>query len=82
MKFEKIRLSNHARKRARQRNVSRNVILQTLNEPNRVYQSGDKMVAERFTEAGNVVRVVYVERVKNQVEKDALIVTVVRRSAM
>lgn len=81
MKFEKIRLSNHARKRARQRNVSRNVILRTLNEPNRVYQSGDKMVAERFTEAGNVVRVVYVERVKNQVE-DALIVTVVRRSAM
>lgn len=82
MKFEKIKLSRHARKRVRQRNISHNNILLTLNEPERLYQSGDKMVAERFTEAGNVIQVVYVERAEHQPEEDAFIVTVVRRSAM
>ena len=59
--FEKIRLSNHARKRMRQQNLPRNQILRTLNEPERQYKSGDQMVAERSTVAGNVVQVVYVE---------------------
>ena len=40
MKFEKIKLSNHARKRMRQRNIPRSQILRTLNEPERVYPSG------------------------------------------
>lgn len=79
MRFERIKLSNHARKRMRQRNIPRNQILRTLNEPERVYESGDKMVAERSTEAGNVVRVVYVESFEAAPEIDAFIVSLVRK---
>lgn len=79
MRFEKIKLSNHARKRMRQRNISRNQILRTLNEPERVYPSGGKMVAELSTEAGNVIQVIYVERSGNY-EEDAFVVSLVRRS--
>lgn len=79
MKFEKFKLSNHAWKRMRQRNISRNQILRTLNEPERLYPSGGKMVAERSTEAGNVIQVIYVERSGNY-EEDAFVVSLVRRS--
>ncbi|MEJ7841807.1 MAG: DUF4258 domain-containing protein [Rubrobacter sp.] len=79
MRFEKIKLSNHARKRMRQRNIPRNQILRTLNEPERVYPSKGKMVAERSTEAGNVIQVVYVERAGDYGE-DAFVVSLVRRS--
>jgi hypothetical protein len=78
MKFERIKLSNHARKRMRQRNISRNQIVRTLNEPERVYLNGDAMVAERSTEAGNVVQVVYVEDFEPDPEVDAFIITLVR----
>ncbi len=79
MRFEKIKLSNHARKRMRQRNIPRSQILRTLNEPEQVYPSGGKMVAERSTEAGNVIQVVYVERAGDY-EEDAFVVSLVRRS--
>lgn len=79
MRFEKIKLSNHARKRMRQRNIPRNQILRTLNEPERAYESGGKMVAERSTEAGNVVRVVYVESFEADPMIDAFIVSLVRK---
>ncbi len=79
MKFEKIKLSNHARKRMRQRNIPRSQILRTLNEPEQVYPSGGKMVAEHSTEAGNVIQVVYVERAGDY-EEDAFVVSLVRRS--
>lgn len=78
MKFEKIKLSNHARKRMRQRNIPRNQIMRTLNEPERVYGSGDAIVAERSTEAGNVVQVVYVEQFEPDSEIDAFVITLVR----
>lgn len=80
MKFERIKLSSHARKRMRQRHISRNQILRTLNDPERAYPSGDKMVAERSTEAGNVIQVVYVGRSEDHPEEDAFIVSLVRRS--
>ncbi len=80
MKFEKIELSNHARKRMRQRNIPRRQIMRTLNEPERVDESGDKMVAERATEAGNVIRVVYIEKPEDYPEADAFIVSLVRKS--
>ena len=80
MKFEKIKLSNHARKRIRQRNISRNQLLRTLNEPERTYPSEDKLVAERSTGAGNVIQVIYVERSADYDEEDAFIVSVVRKS--
>ncbi len=80
MKFEEIKLSNHARKRMRQRNIPRNQILRTLNEPERVEKSGDAMVAERSTEAGNTVQVVYVENYEPNPKIDAFIITLVRRS--
>lgn len=80
MEFERIKLSNHARKRMRQRNIPRGQIMRTLNEPERVYSSGDKEVAERPTESGNVIRVVYVERPEGYPETDAFIVSLVRKS--
>lgn len=80
MKFEKIKLSSHARKRMRQRNIPRNQIMRTLNEPERVYDSGDKIVAERSTEAGNVMQAVYVEEYESAPEVDAFIISLVRRS--
>lgn len=80
MRFKKIKLSSHARKRMRQRNIPRNQILRTLNDPERVYESGGKMVAERSTGAGNVIQVVYVERVDEYPDADAFIVSLVRRS--
>lgn len=79
MKFEKIKLSSHARKRMRQRNIPRNQIMRTLNEPERVYESGGKIVAERSTETGNVVQVVYVKDFEADPEVDAFIVSLVRR---
>lgn len=80
MRFEEIKLSNHARKRMRQRNIPRNQILVTLNDPERVYPSGDKMVAERSTGAGNMIQVIYVERQGDRTEEDAFIVSLVRKS--
>lgn len=80
MNFEKIKLSSHARKRMRQRNIPRGQIMRTLNEPERVYSSGDKEVAERSTEADNVIQVVYVERPDSYPEVDAFIVSLVRKS--
>ena len=80
VKFEKIKLSNHARKRMRQRNIPRKQILRTLNEPERLYSSGDKRVAERSTEAGNVIRVIYVEDSNDYPDADAFIVSLVRKS--
>lgn len=80
MKFERVKLSNHARKRMRQRNIPRNQILRNLNDPERVYPSGDKLVAERSTRAGNVIQVIHVEWPGNCAEEDAFIVSVVRKS--
>ena len=80
MKFEKIKLSNHARKRMRQRNIPRNQILRTLNEPERVDTSGDKKVAERSTEVGNVIQVIYIENPKNYPGMDAFVISLVRKS--
>ncbi|MBA2624035.1 MAG: DUF4258 domain-containing protein [Acidimicrobiia bacterium] len=80
MKFERIKLSNHARKRMRQRNIPRGQIMRTLNEPERAYPSGDTKVAERSTEAGNVIQVIYVERPESYPGMDAFIVSLVRRS--
>ena len=80
--YEKIRLSNHARKRMRQRNIPRGQILRALNDPERRYPSGDKMVAERSTAAGNVVQVVYVEGPEELLRgADAYVVSLVRRSS-
>jgi hypothetical protein len=79
MKFKKIKLSNHARKRMRQRNIPRSQIMRTLNEPEQAYPNGDTMVAERSTEAGNVVRVVYVENFEPDPEVDAFVITLVRK---
>ncbi len=82
MRYETIRLSNHARKRMRQRNIPRNQILRTLNEPERRYESGDQMVAERSTTAGNVVQVVYVESPEELLRgADAYIISLVRRGS-
>ncbi len=82
MKFERIKLSSHARKRMRQRNIPRQQILRTLNEPERSYPGAEvgESVAERSTEGGNVVRVVYVEEPEEHPGYDAYIITLVRRA--
>lgn len=81
MRFERIELSGHARKRMRQRNIPRRQILRALNYPDRRYAGAEEgeLVAERVTEAGNVVVVVNVESPEEHPEADAFIITVVRR---
>jgi hypothetical protein len=78
-RFERIRLSGHARKRMRQRNVPRSQIMRTLNEPERAFPGAEEgeLVAERPTQAGNVIRVVYTEDPEPDIE--AFIITLVRR---
>lgn len=80
-KYERIKLSGHARKRMRQRNIPRRQVLRTLNEPERSYPGTEEgeLVAERTTEAGNVVRVVYLEETEEHPGYDAYIITLVRR---
>jgi hypothetical protein len=81
MKFERIKLSNHARKRMRQRNIPRRQVLRVLNEPEKRYAGAEEgeLVAERSTEAGNVVQVVFIERPEAHPGYDAFIITLVRR---
>lgn len=45
-----------------QRRVSARQIARTLNNPDRVFPSRGALVAERRTDAGNTLRVIYVER--------------------
>ncbi len=79
MKFETIKLSNHARKQMSYRNIPRRQIMRTLNEPEYVLPGKEEgvLVAERSTEAGNTIQVVYVET--PQADHDAFIITLVRR---
>lgn len=75
MAYERIRYTNHARKRMRRRKIGRTQVKRTLNRPDRTYPSYDKMVAESATAEGNTIMVVYVELSA----AEALVVTVVRR---
>ncbi len=81
MKFERVKLSGHARKRMRQQNIPRWQILRTLNEPEKSSpgEEESEFVAERGTEGGNVIRVVYVEDPEEHPGYDAYIITLVRR---
>lgn len=80
-RFERIKLSNHARKQMRNRNIPRRQIMRTLSDPERTYPGKEEgvLVAERPTLAGNTIQVVYVEAPEEHPGYDAFIITLVRR---
>lgn len=81
MKYKHIKLSNHARKRMRNRNIPRRQVVLTLNEPERIGPGKEEgvLIAERSTEAGNVIQVVYFEDPSEHPGYDAFIIILVRR---
>jgi hypothetical protein len=74
-RFERIRIHPHARKRMQRRKISRAQVERTLRDPDRSYESWDKLVAEGTTSAGNTVFVYYVEPEPGE----ALVLSVKRR---
>ena len=67
----------HARRRMREQRVSERQVATTLRNPDRLLPGhSGRLVAERNTEAGNIVRVVYEERNGGSV---AYVWTVIRR---
>ena len=69
-----IEIPDYARSRMDQRKISENQVRRALANPDRVWQSYDgRMIAERATATGAVLRVVYVDR-----PEGPLVVTVVR----
>lgn len=69
--------SDHARARMIERRISENQVRNTLNNPDRTYPGrGGRTIAERETEAGNTLRVIYIDR-----PEGPLIVSVLRIGA-
>lgn len=79
MKYDIVRIHRHARKRMRQRKISRAQVERTVQNPDRAYTSWGKLVAEGDTAAGNTVFVYYVE--PEGTEGEALVISVKRREA-
>ena len=75
MRYEEIRYHPHARKRMRQRKISRAQVERALQNPDRSYESWGKLAAEGATVAGNTVFVYYVEPAPGE----ALVLSVKRR---
>ena len=74
-RYERIGIHPHARKRMRQRKISRAQVERALQNPDRTYQSWGKLAAEGATAAGNTVFVYYVETAPGE----ALVLSVKRR---
>jgi hypothetical protein len=65
-----------------ERRISEEQVARTLNRPHRVYAGrNDRIVAERDTERGNILRVVYIESTEGSQVVSALVVTAVRMAA-
>lgn len=82
MRYTEVTFSWHAREQMALRNVSPSQVKRTLTAPTRLYPSTappGRLIAERETELGNVIRVVYVERERAQ-DTTAHVVTVIRIS--
>jgi prolyl oligopeptidase PreP (S9A serine peptidase family) len=63
MAYGRIDYDIHARENMVKRRISARQVLTTLNRPDRVVPThSDRLIAERRTEAGNTIRVVYVEQ--------------------
>ena len=75
MRYARIRYHSHARKRMQQRKISRAQVERALRDPDRAYESWDKLVVEGATAAGNTVFVYYVETSPGE----ALVLSVKRR---
>jgi predicted fused transcriptional regulator/phosphomethylpyrimidine kinase len=80
MPFANIAYTPHVLKRMRERRISQKQVEKVLAEPHKAYSSGDRMVAERRTSAGNTLRVVYLEGPYGT-EQGALVITVIRIAA-
>ena len=77
MAFVSIEYSPHARDQIRDRRIGINQVERTLRTPERLRLERNRLVAERETEAGNIIRVVYVERLTER-GAVALVITAIR----
>ena len=74
-----IIISDHARIRMRERRISEQQVIRTINQPD-VLKSGtnDRLIAELIANQGNTLRVVYIESQDGPQLVSALVVTAVR----
>lgn len=74
-KYQAVTYSRHARNQMRERKIGANQVERTIASPDTLTSSRGKMVAEKATAMGNIIRVVYAEEASGTV---ALVVTVIR----
>lgn len=68
MAFAVVTYSVHAQQRMTERHISKRQIELALSHPDRLSLNQDRLIAERDTEMGNVIRVVYVEQLTDEGE--------------
>ena len=81
MSETRFRYSNHARKRMRERNISRRQVESVVKRPDRQYPDPEDAaltIAERLTDMGNTLRVVYAETSSGLELRTVVVVTVIR----
>ena len=60
-KYDQIVISEHARVRMRERRISEQQVVRTINQPDVVkVGANNRLIAERTTSQGNRLRVVYI----------------------
>lgn len=77
MKYAFISFTAHGEYRLRVRNIAEGEVRETLEHPQALYRNEGKLVAERFTDRGSTLRVVYIERTSEH-GISARIISVVR----
>lgn len=77
-RYEYVRIHPHARKRMRQRKISRAQVERAVQRPDRTYESWGKLVAEGVTSAGNTVFVYHVDTEPGE----TLVLSVKRRNGL
>ena len=75
-----FRYTTHAREQMTLRRISESQVERVVLKPHRRYESRGRLVAERDTEHGNTVRVVYTEEEGRAQVITAVIITAIRIS--
>ena len=74
-----VAYSVHAEERMRERRIGRNQVERTVRQPDSVIQQGnDRIRVERRTSEGNLIVVIYVDRIGGS-GREAYVVTVFRK---
>ena len=66
MTITEVTFSLHAVERMEERSISERQVRTAVLHPDRVTVSGNRRIADRATDAGSVVRVIYVPRISSE----------------